>query len=385
MGSAEDRNELAFALSGGGARGAYQLGFLRHLARRYPDLCVPILTGVSAGAINAAHLANHRGRFANKVEQLTKLWCGLSVDQVFRVDARSLLGHLSRWAAQLTLLGGRRGVRQVRGLVDTSPLYRFLCRALECEDGSLPLVAENLQRGDLRALAITTTSYATGQTVTFCQGRQIEPWQRPSRISVPTELRLEHVMASASLPLFFPAVQIGESWYGDGGIRLHSPLAPAVHLGARRIVAISTRHRPSPGAPASELVSGYPPPAQVLGVLLNAVFLDLLDQDAMQLERINGLLEGPEGRAQGSNLRRIDLLVLRPSQDLGSLAHDYEPRLPGTFRFLMRRLGTRETSSQDLISMVMFQADYINRLIDMGEADADARADEIAAIIEAAG
>ena len=171
MGSPEDRNELAFALSGGGARGAYQLGFLRHLARRYPDLRVPILTGVSAGAINAAHLANHRGRFANKVEQLTKLWCELSVDQVFRVDARSLLGHLSRWAAQLTLLGGRRGVRQVRGLVDTSPLYRFLCRALECEGGSLPLVAENLQRGVLRALAITTTSYATGQTVTFCQGR----------------------------------------------------------------------------------------------------------------------------------------------------------------------------------------------------------------------
>ncbi len=384
MGSAEDRNELAFALSGGGARGAYQLGFLRHLARRYPDLCVPILTGVSAGAINAAHLANHRGRFADKVEQLTKLWCGLSIDQVFRVDARSLLGHLARWGVQLTLLGGRRGVRQVRGLVDTSPLYRFLCRALECEDGSLPLVAENLQRGDLRALAITTTSYETGQTVTFCQGRQIEPWQRPSRISVPTELRLEHVMASASLPLFFPAVQIGESWYGDGGVRLHSPLAPAVHLGAGRIVAISTRHRPSSGAPASEVISGYPPPAQVLGVLLNAVFLDLLDQDAMQLERINGLLEGPEGRAQGSNLRRIDLLVLRPSQDLGVLARDYEPRLPGTFRFLMRRLGTRETRSQDLISMVMFQGDYIDRLIEMGEADADARADEIAAIIEAA-
>ena len=299
---ADGSNDLAFALGGGGARGAYQLGFLRHLARRYRDLRVPILTGVSAGAINAAHLANHTGHFADRVEQLTKLWCGISVDQVFRADAGSMLTHLLRWGAQLTLLGGRRGVPQVRGLVDTQPLYRFLCRALECEDGSLPLIEENLERGELRALAITTTNYATGQTVTWVQGREVESWQRPSRISVPTRIRLEHVMASASLPLFFPAVQIGGTWYGDGGIRLHSPLAPATHLGAGRIVAVSTRHADGGGS-AAEVVSGYPPPAQVLGVLLNSIFLDLLDQDAMQLERINELLQDATVRAARAELR----------------------------------------------------------------------------------
>lgn len=382
MNSEENGNELAFALGGGGARGAYQLGFLRHLARRYPDLAVPILTGVSAGAINAAHLANNIDSFAGKVQRLTELWCGISVDQVFRADLRSLLSHLLRWGAQLTVLGGRRGIPQVRGLVDTSPLHRFLCRALECDDGSLPRVEQNLASGALRALAITATNYATGQTVTWYQGRGVEAWRRPWRVSVATRLRLEHVMASASLPLFFPAVKVGETWYGDGGVRLHSPLAPAVHLGAGRIVAVSTRHRQADQAAPHEVISGYPPPAQVLGVLLNAIFLDLLDQDAMQLERVNSLIDDPLVRAKHPELRPVRLLILRPSHDLGELARDYEPRLPAGFRFLTRRLGTRETRSQDLLSMVMFQGDYVDRLIDMGEADADARADEIAAIIE---
>ncbi|MEE9278546.1 MAG: patatin-like phospholipase family protein, partial [Myxococcota bacterium] len=133
-----DQNELALVLGGGGARGAYQVGFLRHLARRYPDLRVPILTGVSAGAINAAHLGNFSGSFADKVEQLTKLWCRISVDQVFRVDSFSLLGHLIRWAGQVTILGGRRGVPQVRGFVDTEPLREFLNRGLASQDGALP-------------------------------------------------------------------------------------------------------------------------------------------------------------------------------------------------------------------------------------------------------
>jgi NTE family protein len=155
-----------------------------------------------------------------------------------------------------------------------------------------------------------------------------------------------------------------------------------VHLGAARIVAVSTRHRSADERRPHEVISGYPPPAQVLGVLLNAIFLDLLDQDAMQLERVNSLIEDPLVQAKHPELRPVRLLVLRPSQDLGALARDYEPRLPGAFRFLTRRLGTRETRSQDLLSMVMFQGDYVDRLIEMGEADADARTDEIAAIIE---
>jgi NTE family protein len=183
-------------------------------------------------------------------------------------------------------------------------------------------------------------------------------------------------MASSALPFFFPAIEVDGEWFGDGGMRLTAPLSPAVHLGARRIIAISTRYARTRAEADRPAVVGYPPPAQVAGVLLNSIFLDLLDHDALHLNQINHLVAAlPEGRRDG--LRRIDLLVLRPSSDLGRLANAYEPELPRAFRFLTRGLGTRETRSNDLLSLVMFQRDYVKRLMEMGEADAVARMAEI--------
>jgi len=373
---------IALVLSGGGARGAYQVGFLRHLARRYPEFPVEILTGASAGALNAVQLANHTGRFSERVEDLTRAWQSLSVDQVFRVDALSLLPRGIRWILQLGLLGGRRHIAQSRGLIDTSPLRHFLHGALDSRDGSLPGIARNIESGGLRAIALSTTHYASGSTVVFCQGHEVEAWERPQRHSMLRELNVEHVMASAALPFFFPAVEIAGQWFGDGGVRLHSPLAPAVHLGAHKIIAISTRSESS--ATRQDLLTtvDYPSPAQVLGVLFNSVFLDLLDQDALRLDRINRLLKAGSGNTVGG-LRPVDLLILRPSVELGTLASEYEPDLPRTFRFLTRRFGTREARGSDLLSMLMFQGDFLTRIIELGEADADARVDEIAAFVEA--
>ena len=376
-----DRLGIALTLSGGGARGAYQVGFLRHLARRYPDFPVEILTGASAGAVNAIHLANHGGRFVDRVEELTRAWESLSVEQVFRVDALSLLPRGFRWIAQLSFLGGRDYVPQAHGLVDTRPLRRFLLETLGSEDGTLTGIQHNLDHGDLRAIAISTTHYRSSSTVVFCQGQEVESWERPQRHSVLRNLTVDHVMASAALPVFFPAVEIGGQWFGDGGLRLHSPLAPAVHLGARKIFAISTRAvaRPLPRGPLPP--SDYPPPAQILGVLFNSVFLDLLDQDALRLERINRLLAaGADPTIE--KLKPVELLVLRPSVELGEIARDYEPQLPKLFRFLTRRLGTREERGRDVLSMLMFQGNFLTRIIELGEADADARADEIAAFVE---
>jgi NTE family protein len=372
--------ELAITLGGGGARGAYQAGVLRELARRFPELELPILTGVSAGGINAALLAAHRGSFEERAEELVKLWSGLSVDQVFRVDSLSLLRQVLGWIGQLLFLGGRRGVPQVRGLVDTAPLFKFLEEAVGGPDGRLRGVAENLAEGRLKALALTATCYGSGQSVTWCHGRVLRLWERPQRIAVPTEMRIEHVMASAGLPLFFPAVEVDGRWYGDGGIRLHSPLAPAIHLGARRILAISTRYLRSGQEAGLCDASDYPPPAQVLGVLMNAIFLDLFDQDAVILERVNRLLARLPAEDE-RELRPVELLMLRPSVDLGQLANDYEPRLPGLFRFLTRRLGTRRSRNEDAVSLILFQGDYLRRLIEIGERDAAARADEIEAFL----
>ena len=270
---------------------------------------------------------------------------------------------------------------QAHGLVDTSPLRDFLYEVLGTPDGSLPGIRQNLESGGLRAIALSTTHYASGSTVVFCQGQEVKQWERPQRHSVLRELTVEHVMASAALPFFFPAIALGEHWFGDGGLRLHSPLAPAVHLGARKIFAISTRSERPSLVPEAMPSKGYPAPAQILGVLFNAVFLDLLDQDALRLQRINHLLASG-CRSTEEELRPVDLFVLRPSKELGEIAQDYEPALPKVFRFLTRRIGTRERRGRDVLSMLMFQGDFLARIIELGEADADDRADEIAAFVE---
>ncbi len=374
-------DDLALVLGGGGARGAYQAGLLRAIAKHYPHLRIPILVGVSAGAVNTIHLASHRGNFAESTDQLVKHWLSLSPEQVYRVDSRSLLTGVIRSGYGL-MSGDATERERVRGMVDTLPLRDFLERTLERdEDGSLPGIQYNLERGTLHAAALSATSYTTGQSVTWVEGRRPFMWERPQRRSVAARLGVDHVMASAALPIFFPAERVGNEWYGDGGVRLTAPLSPALHLGASRIMTISTRtSHPRVEAPITEPAI-YPPPAQVLGTLYNAVFLDVIDQDVVRLNMINRLVERiPVEKREG--MRVIDILVLRPSIDLGLLAREYEPRLPRVFRFLTRGLGTRKSDSPDILSLVMFQEDFLRRVVALGEEDAERHHARIAAFIE---
>ncbi len=362
-------------MGGGGARAGYQVGFLRCLARRHPELRIPILTGVSAGAINAAFLASHHGTFEQAVRELAGLWANLTVDEVFRVDFLSLARHVATWGLHL-VSGGFIPARGLRSLVDTEPLRGFLNEALHAVDGELTGVRAALARGELEALAITASSYTTGKSVTWVEGAEIRPWRRPRRQGRRATITVDHVMASAAIPLLFPAVRIGDEYFGDGGIRLTAPLSPALHLGADRVMVISTRHEPRGDQREEPAVVGYPPPAQVMGTLLNTVFLDQLDQDVLHLERLNELVN-ERGGETATGLRPVDLLTLRPSRDLGRLALDYEQSLPRGFRFLTRGWGTRETRSADMLSWILFEPDYLRRLMDEGEADAEAQCDEI--------
>ncbi len=375
------RNDLALVLVGGGARAAYQVGFLRSLVRRHPAIRLPIITGTSAGAINATYLAARTGSVADAVDGLGRLWSAQSVDQVFRVDSRSLFSHLLRWGIQLTS-GGAPITPHVRGLLDTTPLRMFLNRSLHpAENGEIEGIARNIEAGRLRALAITTSSYSTGQSVIWVQGSDIPGWERPNRRSRKTAITVEHIMASAALPLFFPAIRLDDGWYGDGGIRMVTPCSPAIHLGARRILAVSNRYQGRMQEAARPLIRGYPPPAQIAGQLIQAMFLDDLDRDGLNLRRLNQLLETlPLERRLG--LRPIELVVIRPSQDFGRLAGEFEPRLPWLFRHLTRSLGSRETASPDLLSLLMFQPDYIARLMEIGEADGEAGADQIDELLD---
>ena len=377
-GSVSD-STLALMLSGGGARAAYQVGFLRHVAARHPDLDPGILTGVSAGGLIAVHLAARPGSFRDSVNSLSELWSSLRIDDVFRVDPRDLASRVMRGGLRL-VSGGSPDSPRTRSLVDTAPLRSLLVQTFACDqDETFPGIQRNLEHRGLNAVALTATSYTTGQSVTWIQSRDgfgVLTWESAQRKTISGCLRLDHALASSALPFFFPAVEVDGAWYGDGGIRLAAPLSPAVSLGARKIMAVSTRFARSRVEAAQPAVSGYPPPAQVAGVLFNAIFLDLLDTDALRLQQINSLIARLPPESRGG-LRQIDLLVLRPSQDLGRLANEFEPALPRGFRFLVRGLGSRETRSNDMLSLLMFQPDYIGRLIELGEADAKARADEI--------
>ena len=374
------RDDLALVLVGGGARAAYQVGFLGELIRRHPTARFPILMGTSAGAINATYLAAREGSLAETIGNLVELWRHQRVDRVFRVDSRSLLGLVARWGVRL-VSGGSMFAPRVRGLLDTAPLRASLHAGLKPNgNGEIAGIARNLAARRLRALAISTSSYSTGQSVMWVQGGDIADWNRPYRRGRRAAITVEHVMASAALPLFFPAVRLEDGWHGDGGIRMMAPCSAPIHLGARRIIAVSNRHRGMTQEASEPVIRDYPPPAQIAGQLMNAMFLDDLDHDGLTLQRLNSLVRAlPVDRRQ--DLHPVDLVVIRPSQDLGRLSLQFEPQLPKMFRHLTRSLGSRETTSPDLLSLLMFQPDYIQRLLEIGAADAVAAGARLAALL----
>ena len=366
----------ALALSGGGSRAAYQAGVIQYIAEFFPETQFQTISGVSAGAINAIHLANHTGTMAEAAGDMVKNWSNIKVQHIVESEStldlfrKMLFSGSSKEAAAHAESG-------LHALADTSPMRTYLTERLGAKGGSFPGLAENLQNGRINACAIVTTNYMTGQTVTWIQGKDIADWQRPNRVGIQTTLNIEHVMASTSLPFLFPAVQIDKAWYGDGGIRLSAPLAPVIHLGADSILAISTRYRRTRKEADVPVTRGYPPASQIFGILANAIFLDALDQDARTLETINGLVDQISSRKR-KGLRPIKFLLIRPSLDIGKLSGKYESALPAGLGLLSKFLGTKDTSSPDWLSMLMFEDEYVSQLLDIGYEDARRQHNEIA-------
>jgi len=368
------RGDLAVMLTGGGARAAYQVGLLRGLARHFPDLEFQIVTGVSAGAINAVYLAAIQGNLAHRVDQLYDLWRTLECHHVFTANYTALIPFQQVFGAVLP----RKYAKFPRGLFNAGPLAELLRRVLNTPYRGMPIegIRHNLAGGALKAAALITLDYSTGQSVRWVQGRPTDVYEGPNRRVEQTELTVEHVLASAALPFIFPAVQIGKGWYGDGGIRLSAPLSSAVHLGARRIIAMSTGYQRTAVEASTPVVRGYPPAAQIIGQLVNAVFLDVIDEDVMRMERLNEMIRKLDA-GQRNGFKPIDLLVLRPSQDLGRLAAKYEKHLPNSVKLFTRAMGARETESPDVLSMLMFEPNYTRMLIEIGETDVESRLDEL--------
>ncbi len=364
-------NGLALVLSGGGARASYQVGVLSAIAERYPDLEIEILTGVSAGAINTVYLASHPGPFRQAVEGLRTEWGRLTPNRVYRIQPIHLGRALSRWVINMML---RRGSPQpsLRGLMDMDPLRGFLAAAMPVEG-----IKRNIDSGRLRAVALSATCYSSGATITFVQAASDVPiWERHMRVARRAKITVGHLMASAAIPIVFPAVKLGDAFYGDGSVRQTAPLAPAIHLGARRIIGIAMRATQLTDACAPR--EQYPVAAEVFGMLFHSVFLDSLDADAERLQLINSLVRATsDPNAAPGGMRPVDLLLLRPSRDLGDLAKGCTVELPKLVQFVVSSVGGQRARSSDFLSYLMFQPDYTGLLMELGYEDGMGRADQI--------
>jgi NTE family protein len=355
--------DCALMLPGGGARGAYQVGAIKAVweLAKSPSNPFPIITGTSAGAINAAVLASHAHEFPRGIQRLEHFWGSMYCGRIFRSTPAAAIGSAWRWLSSLAL-SGRFG-RQPKSLLDNQPLATFLHHQFQSQG-----IRHAIEQGALRGAAVTASSYTSAQATTFFQAQDhIQPWHRTRRAGLADTINADHLLASAALPLLFPARAIEHEYYGDGGIRQTAPLSPAVHLGARKILIIGTRDEQE--TPTPEALPEYPGVGEIAGYMLDVIFMDNLHADLARLRRINRTLEllTPQQRQQ-THLRPIHTLVLRPSQDLREIARRHAHHMPASVRYLLRSVGAWGQSMQ-LPSFLLFEAPFCRELIELGYSD----------------
>ncbi len=368
---------IGLVLPGGGARAAYQVGVLKALAEILPRRSsnpFAIVSGTSAGSINAVVLASRAHLFHLAVAELDYVWRNFHSSQVFKADNWTMLRNGMHWL--LAVVSGGMGRNNPLALLDNSPLREMLRKRI-----NFSAVQKSIDKGYVDALAVTAAGYTSAKSVSFYQGAaHVEPWKRVRRIGQHAEINLDHLMASIAVPIVFPPVNIDGEYFGDGAMRQATPLSPAVHLGADRILVIGARNE----VPDDVVQEAGPPPypnlGLVAGYMLDALFMDGLSADLERLTRINLMLEQVPGRTiegdQGK-LRAIDAMVILPSEDIREIAARHVHELPRSVRILLKGLGAMNKGGMQLASYLMFESGYTRELIRLGYKDAMLRRDDL--------
>jgi NTE family protein len=400
------RPKVGFVLSGGGSRGAYEAGIIHYLrtdlARRLGrHVPIDIVSGTSVGAINAAFLAATMSDPDAQAAQLIAAWRALRIEELISLRPMDVL------RAVRLVLGGEPpppapGSFRYGGLLETSGLERFVIRVIPWHG-----IDRNLRDRHLHALSVSSTHVGTGHTVVFLSSAEPVPreWSRdPFVRHRAARIGPRHVLASAAIPMLFPAVKIGDEYYTDGGLRQNTPMSPAIRLGADRLLLVSLRHvAPEPKQLERERAEAYPKPLFLAGKALNALLLDHTEYDLARMQRINLILEAGAAsfgdkfedmmnhalvRLRGAPLRRIQAVHIRPSEDIGMLAAEFvrsgRMQVHGGFaRRLIQRLAAGEAAHEsDLLSYLLFDGNFASQLIELGRHDAARKADELAELFD---
>lgn len=365
-----ENSKTALVLPGGGARGAFQVGVLRAIAEMMPHGCenpFPVISGTSAGAINSVVLASKARRFRVAVAELERVWGHFHSDQVYRSDSLTMLKSSLQWFG--TIVSGGLLIGTPNSLLDNSPLRALLSRNIR-----FPRIQQSIDDGYLHAIAVTAAGYGSAKSASFFQAAPgCKSWSRTRRSGIRQAINLDHLMASIAVPMIFPPVMLGSEYFGDGAMRQATPLSPAIHLGADRILVIGVRDETADSATDPDKPQEFPSIGMIAGYMLDTLFMDGLYSDLEHMTRVNQLIDAvPVDQRHGplKRMKAIDTMIVVPSQDIREIARECRKEMPRPVRALLRGITGRNSSEGRLLSYLLFEQAYTQQLIKLGYNDA---------------